>query len=145
LARELTDKRFARVIDDIQKSLTEGSTFADALAKYPRIFNTLYVAVIRAGEVSGALPVVLDTLTIYLEKADHLRRRVRGAIAYPAVILVTALLIVAVMIIKIVPVFEGVYARANAKLPAPTLILVGIIHAFRYYTLVALAARAASG
>src|SRR2546426_1224285 len=78
LGRELTDRRFARVIDDVQKSLTEGASFADALARYPRIFNTLYVAVVRAGEVSGTLPIVLDTLTVYLEKTAHLRRRVRG-------------------------------------------------------------------
>ncbi|TMG04249.1 MAG: hypothetical protein E6I09_06540 [Chloroflexi bacterium] len=100
LGRELTDRRFARVIDDVQKSLTEGASFADALARYPRIFNTLYVAVVRAGEVSGTLPIVLDTLTVYLEKTAHLRRRVRGAIAYPAVILVTAVLIVVVMILN---------------------------------------------
>ena len=145
LGRELTDRRFARVIDDVQKSLTEGASFADALARYPRIFNTLYVAVVRAGEVSGTLPIVLDTLTVYLEKTAHLRRRVRGAIAYPAVILVTAVLIVVVMILKIVPVFEDVYTRANAKLPPPTLVLIGISHAFRDYTVLALAALGALG
>ena len=84
------------------------------------------MAVVRAGELSGSLPVVLDTLTVYLEKTANLRRKVRGAIAYPAVILTVALGVVFIMVIKIVPIFENVYARANAVLPAPTRTLIWV-------------------
>jgi len=98
----------------------------------------LYVSVVRAGEISGSLPIVLDTLTVYLEKTAQLRRKVIGAITYPAVILVVAIVIVFVMIVKLVPVFEGVYARANAPLPAPTRILIAVSNAVRGYTLVLL-------
>jgi type IV pilus assembly protein PilC len=138
LARETTNVRFKKALEDVNHGITGGSTFADALGRHPHIFNSLYVSVVRAGELSGSLPIVLNTLTIYLEKADQLRRKVRGAIAYPAVILTVSVLIVFIMIVKIVPIFESVYARANAKLPIPTLLLIKLSRLFRDYTLLTL-------
>ena len=64
------------MLDDVRETITAGSGFADALGRHPHIFDRLYVAVVRAGELSGSLPIVLDTLTIYLEKAAQLRRKV---------------------------------------------------------------------
>lgn len=136
LAAEAANKHFKKALEEIRDSITTGSTFADALGRHPHIFNTLYVSVVRAGEVSGSLPVVLDTLTTYLEKADALRRKVKGAIAYPAVILTVAILILIFMILKIVPVFQEVYAKANAPLPLPTRILIAFSDAFRNYFVV---------
>jgi type IV pilus assembly protein PilC len=107
------------------------------LNQHPNVFNRLYVAVVRAGEQSGSLPIVLHTLTTYLEKAENLRRKVKGAIAYPVVIMLTSILIVFVMIVKIVPVFEEVYARAKAQLPRPTLMLIAVSSFLRDYTLLA--------
>jgi type IV pilus assembly protein PilC len=135
LAAEAANKNFRKALEEIRDSITSGSTFADSLGRHPHIFNSLYVSVVRAGEVSGSLPVVLDTLTTYLEKADSLRRKIKGAITYPAVILTVAILIVIIMIMKIVPVFQGVYAKANAMLPLPTRILIGVSDAFRDYFL----------
>lgn len=135
LAAEAANKNFRKALEEIRDSITSGSTFADSLGRHPHIFNSLYVSVVRAGEVSGSLPVVLDTLTTYLEKADSLRRKIKGAITYPAVILTVAILIVIIMIMKIVPVFQGVYAKANAVLPLPTRILIGVSDAFRDYFL----------
>lgn len=135
LAAETTNRHFRKVLEGVRDSITAGTSFADALNQHPHVFDRLYVAVVRAGELSGSLPVVLDTLTTYLEKTAQLRRKVRGAIAYPAVILTVAILIVFVMIVKIVPVFENVYARANAQLPAPTRLLIAVSAAVRDYTL----------
>jgi type IV pilus assembly protein PilC len=140
VARESTNQKFQAVIDDIRESVTAGGTLADSLNQHPNVFGRLYVAVVRAGEQSGSLPVVLNTLTTYLEKADHLRRKVKAAIAYPLVILSVAIFIVFVMLVKIVPIFEGVYARANAQLPAPTRVLIAISGVFRDYTVLALLA-----
>jgi type IV pilus assembly protein PilC len=137
LARESDNKRFAVVVDDVRDSISGGMAFADALARYPAIFSGLYVAVVRAGEISGALHVVLGSLTVHLEKAEKLRRKVKGAFAYPVGILTVALLIVFSMIVWIVPIFEGIYSKANARLPAPTLVLIGMSHAVRDYTVVA--------
>jgi type IV pilus assembly protein PilC len=130
LAQESVNKNFKKVLGEVRDAITAGSSFADALRQHPQIFDRLYVAVVRAGELSGSLPVVLDTLTVYLE----MRRKVVGAITYPAVILVVALGIVFIMIVKLVPVFEGVYARANAQLPAPTRLLIAISGTVRNYT-----------
>jgi type IV pilus assembly protein PilC len=136
LASETTNKRFRRVLDDVRETITAGSSFADALGLHPHIFDRLYVAVVRAGELSGSLPVVLDALTIYLEKSAQLRRKVVGAVTYPAVILAVAAGMVFTMIVFLVPVFEGVYARANTALPAPTRLLIAVSGVIRGYTLV---------
>jgi type IV pilus assembly protein PilC len=134
LATETSNKSFQKVLTSVRDAITGGSSFADALAQFPHVFDRLYVAVVRAGELSGSLPGVLDTLTVYLEKTSALRRKVRGAIAYPTVILTVALGVVFIMVVKIVPIFEGVYARANATLPAPTRTLIWVSGLVRYYT-----------
>ena len=134
LAAETTNQPFKKTVFQIRDAITAGSSFADALGQHPHIFDRLYVAVVRAGEISGSLPVVLDTLTVYLEKTAQLRRKVVGAITYPAVILTVAIVIVFVMIVKLVPIFEGVYARANTLLPAPTRLLITISNVVRSYT-----------
>ncbi|HET7874550.1 MAG TPA: type II secretion system F family protein [Methylomirabilota bacterium] len=133
LATESTHKHFRKALEEIRDSITAGSTFADALSRHPHIFNALYVSVVRAGEISGSLPLVLDTLTTYLEKADALRRKVKGAIAYPTVILCVAVTVVLFMILKIVPIFQEVYAKANAPLPLPTRILIAFSTGVRSY------------
>lgn len=135
LAAETTHKQFQKALSQIREAIAGGSSFADALAQQPHIFDRLYVSLVRAGELSGSLPAVLDTLTVYLEKTAQLRRKVIGAITYPAVILVVTLGIVFVMIVKLVPVFEGVYARANAALPAPTRLLIAVSNTVRSNTL----------
>jgi type IV pilus assembly protein PilC len=117
-----------------------GATFADALAAHPTAFSPLYIAVVRAGELSGSLPLVLETLTVYLEKTAQLRRKIIGAVTYPLVILVVAISIVFILVVNIVPIFEGVYARANAKLPPPTMLLLGISKLLRSYTLLSILA-----
>ena len=133
LAREADDKRFAKIIDDIRESISAGASFAAALGQYPRVFGRLYVAVVRAGEASGALHIVLNSLTVNLEKMEQLRRKVKGALAYPVSILVVALLIVLAMIIKVVPIFEDIYSKANAKLPFATQMLINVSWAVRNY------------
>jgi type IV pilus assembly protein PilC len=133
LARESDNKRFAKIIDDVRDSISAGAPFATALGQYPRVFSRLYVAVVRAGEASGALHLVLNSLTVHLEKAEQLRRKVKGALAYPVGILTVAVLIVAAMIVKIVPIFEDIYTKANAQLPIATQVLIGISRAVRGY------------
>ena len=136
LGRETPNRTLKKTLADVTESVTGGSTLADALARHPHIFNRLYVAVVRAGELGGSLPLVLDTLTTYLEKVEQLRRKVRGAFAYPSVVLSVAILIVFVMIWKIVPIFENVYARSTVALPLPTRILIAVSKIVQEYTLV---------
>jgi type IV pilus assembly protein PilC len=140
LAAESTHKVFSKILERVRDDITAGSTFADSLAQHPHVFSQLYISIVRAGEVSGSLPLVLDTLTIYLEKTDAIRRKVKGAIAYPAVILTVAILVVMFMIIKIVPIFESVYTKANAQLPLPTRVLMLISSTIRSYLLLVILA-----
>jgi type IV pilus assembly protein PilC len=140
LAAETGSARFREALTDVREAIGAGSSFADALGRHPHVFDGLYVSVVRAGELSGSLPAVLDSLTTYLEKAAQLRRKVLGAIAYPVVILVVASVVVFVMIVKLVPIFENVYARASATLPAPTRALIAVSGVVRHYTLLVLAA-----
>jgi type IV pilus assembly protein PilC len=133
IAKESTDRRFAKIIEDVRDSLSAGASFAESLRLYPTVFSRLYVSAVHAGEASGALVVVLNSLTVHLEKAEHLRRKVKGALAYPTIVLSAALLIVVAMIVKIVPIFEEIYAKANAKLPVATLALVSLSQGLRNY------------
>lgn len=136
LTAEQANKHFKKVLEEVRVTVTAGSTFADALGQHPHVFERLYVSIVRAGEVSGSLPVVLETLTGYLEKAAQLRRKIITAIAYPSLILLLSVAILFFMIVKIVPIFEGVYARANAQLPAPTRLLVAVSSTVREHALV---------
>lgn len=139
LAAETTNQKFRKILISVRDGITGGTSFADALGQFPHVFDRLYVSVVRAGELSGSLPGVLDTLTVYLEKSAALRRKVLGAIAYPTVILTVAIGVVFIMVVKIVPIFEGVYARANATLPAPTRSLIWASVLVRTYTFTAFA------
>jgi type IV pilus assembly protein PilC len=134
LAAETSSRPFRAVLENVRDTLSAGASFAEALARHPHVFDRLYVSVIRAGEMSGSLPLVLEALTVYLEKSAQLRRKVLGAVAYPGVILGVSTAIVFFMIVKLVPVFEGVYARANAALPVPTRMLIAVSAAVREST-----------
>ncbi len=135
LAAETGNKYFQRVLEDVREAIIAGASFADALGLFPNVFDRLYVSVVRAGELSGSLPAVLDAITTYLEKSAQLRRKVLGAVTYPAVILIVAVVILFIMIVKLVPVFEGVYARANTALPPSTRFLIAVSGAVRGYAL----------
>ena len=128
LAAETPSKHFRRVLEQVGEAITAGESFASALERHPYVFDRMYVEVVRAGEVSGALPTVLETLNGYLEKTAQLRRKVIGALSYPLVILAVAVLIVIIMMVKLVPIFEGVYTRMNAQLPPPTRLLISLSH-----------------
>jgi len=131
LAGETINKHFKSTIDQIAADIEAGSTLAGALEKHPWVFDKIYVSLARAGEESGQLPAVLNQLTVYLEKTAYLRQKVMAALSYPIVILSVTTIILFIMVIKIVPIFEGVYNRVNAQLPAPTLMLITVSQVIR--------------
>ena len=126
LASQSTNKIFAKAIADIRDSVSSGSTLAQAMAKHKKIFDELYVNMVEAGEIGGALEVILRRLADYREKADAIRRKVKGALTYPAIVGTMMVIIAWVMLTFIVPIFAGMFESLGAELPKPTQIVINI-------------------
>jgi len=117
---------FKEVILGVKAEVEQGSTFADALGKHPKVFNDLYVNLVRAGEVGGILDTILGRLAQYMEKADKLKRKVKGAMVYPAAILVVSILVITLLLVKVIPVFKKMFEEMGGALPAPTQMVVDL-------------------
>ncbi|MCK4486596.1 MAG: type II secretion system F family protein [Desulfobacterales bacterium] len=120
------NKTFKKTLKEIKDSVEQGSTLADALGKYPNIFDDLFVNMVAAGEVGGILDTILDRLSGYMEKAMKLKKQVKGAMTYPIIVLVIAALVVGVILVFVIPVFQKMFADFGGALPVPTQIVVGI-------------------
>jgi type IV pilus assembly protein PilC len=126
LAGQNENKEFAKIINKVRDSVQGGTTLSEALSRHPKIFDQLYVNMVEAGEVGGALDAILLRLASYREKADQLIRKVKGAMVYPSVIVVVAVAVTFVMLTWIVPVFAKMFKGVGSELPAPTQIVMGI-------------------
>lgn len=117
---------FKKMLKDLKDQVESGSTLADALKRYPKHFDNLFTNMIAAGEAGGILDVILKRLAAYMEKAASLKRRVKGAMVYPAITISVAVIVVAIILIFVIPVFQSMFAEFGAKLPAPTLMVIGL-------------------
>ncbi|RPH95411.1 type II secretion system F family protein, partial [candidate division KSB1 bacterium] len=120
LCEQTKNKTFAKAIAEVHNNVSGGASLADALAKHKRVFDNLFVHMVAAGEASGALAMVFGRLATYLEKADALARKVKGAMIYPIVIACVATGATIFMLIKVIPVFAKMFADLGAELPGPT-------------------------
>lgn len=114
------------VIDDVLRNVESGVSLADSLKKHPRIFDQVYVALVSAGEKAGVLDQVLARLADNLEKKREFNSKVKGAMIYPAVVVVGMVVVATIMMIFVIPKMMSLYSEFQAKLPTPTLILIGI-------------------
>jgi type IV pilus assembly protein PilC len=103
-----------------------GSTFADALRKYPKVFDQLYVNMVEAGEAGGILDTILERLSGYMERAQALKRKVKSAMTYPIVILVVAVVVVAGLLVFVIPQFADLFTSFGGTLPLPTRIVIAM-------------------
>ncbi|HPQ43036.1 MAG TPA: type II secretion system F family protein [Syntrophales bacterium] len=124
LGEEEQNKTFAKIIKSIKDDIEGGSSLSDTLQKYPDIFDDLFINLIAAGEAGGILDVILNRLSAYMEKAMDLKRKVKGAMTYPVVVLVVAIAVVILLLYKVVPVFEEMFSTMGSALPGPTQFLV---------------------
>jgi len=122
------NQTFKEILREVKSDVEQGSTFADALRKHPKPFDALYVNLVQAGEIGGILDTILNRLAVYLEKADALARKVKGAMVYPTTVLVVAVLVVVLMLVKIIPTFEKMFADFGGQLPGPTQVVIDISH-----------------
>lgn len=128
LSTQVENKSFSRTLSQVKVDVEAGSTYADALKKYPRTFNELYVNMVAAGEAGGILDTILNRLAAYIEKAMKLKKRVKGAMVYPLVVSSIAVLVIAVIMIWVVPTFSKMFAQMGGTLPLPTRIVIGLSH-----------------
>jgi type IV pilus assembly protein PilC len=120
LSSQQNNQKFKNIISLVKEEVESGSAFADALSKHPNAFDSLYVSMARAGEAGGVLDVVLLRLAIYLEKMEAIKRRVKGALIYPAIVVLVAILVLSLVIIFVVPTFAEVFKDLGTTLPALT-------------------------
>ena len=131
LADQTSNKELARIIGEVRRDVERGSSLSIALAKHPKAFSRLYIAMVRSGETGGSLDTVLARLATTIEQQVNLRRKVKSAMTYPVVVGVIVVLILVAMLIFVVPMFKGMYADLNSKLPLPTLVLLGVSNVFK--------------
>lgn len=126
LAAQTENKELAKIVSSVKESVQGGSTLSEAMGKHLKVFDQLYVNMVEAGEMGGALDTILVRLAVYREKADALVRKVKGAMVYPAVIVVVAAGVTIAMLTFIVPVFAGMFGNLGAELPGPTKVILAI-------------------
>jgi type IV pilus assembly protein PilC len=126
LAEQTESKPLAEVVTQVRVDVERGSSLSAALAKHPKAFNRLYVAMVRAGEAGGVLDSVLQRLATTIEKQVELRRKVKSAMTYPAVVSCLVLLLVTAMLLFVIPMFQDIYGQLGGNLPAPTQILITV-------------------
>ncbi len=126
ISQQIENKKLKEIIEDINRSVTAGSSFSDALAKYPRVFSPLFINTVKAGEASGHLPTVLSRLAAYVEKQEDLRQQVRGALTYPAILLAAGIIVILVIVTFVMPQFVEIFTKAKIPLPVPTRILYAV-------------------
>lgn len=124
------------ILVQVKDDIKEGSSFADALKKYPKIFDNIYVQLVRAGEASGKLEIILERLTGFLERKEEMSSRVRSALSYPLMQLGVAMLVVAVMLVWVVPNMVANFAETGKELPGATKLLIAISDFFVHHYLV---------
>jgi len=124
LQAQQENKTFKKMLRHIKETVEGGSTLADALGKYPNVFDDLFVNMVAAGETGGILDTILDRLSEYMEKAMKLKKKVKSAMTYPIIVLCIAVLVIGVIMVFVIPVFEKMFADFGGALPGPTQIVV---------------------
>ena len=128
LSTQVENKTLGKHLAAIKNDVEAGSTYADALRKHPKIFDELYANMVAAGESGGILDTILNRLAAYIEKAMRLKKKVKGAMVYPAVVTTVAVLVITIIMIFVIPTFAKMFTQLGGVLPAPTRIVIGLSH-----------------
>lgn len=117
-------KTFCDILNSVTTAIEKGSSLSDALSRHPGVFDSLYVAMIKTGEASGKLDLVLKQIVVYIEKSVRIKAQVRSAMVYPALILTVAVLVVALLLLVVVPTFATQFAESGQTLPVLTQVII---------------------
>ena len=140
LASQQPNKQFKRILTKIREDVEGGSTFAASLKQHPTVFTPLYMSMVEAGEAGGFLDTVLNRLAGYIEKSMALRRKVKGAMIYPATIITVAVAVVIFLLIFVIPTFKTLFEGFGAALPLPTRIVLELSRLVRTHVVTVLGA-----
>ncbi len=133
LQQQMSHPYFKSVIGAIKDDIELGSSLAVAFAKHPKVFDPLFINMVKVGETGGVLSAVLDRVATYMEKTLKLKQKVKSAMIYPAVVISMAVIITIVLLVKVVPTFASIYGSFNQELPAMTKLLIGISNGLKKY------------
>jgi type IV pilus assembly protein PilC len=126
LGSQMDNRSFRKVVFAIKSKVESGSTFADSLKDHPKVFDELFVQLCAAGEVGGILDTILNRLAAYREKAEKLKRKVKGAMIYPVIVISVAIGVTALLLLKVTPVFAKMFADFGQALPGPTQLVIDL-------------------
>ena len=132
LQEQMTSPYFKGVINSIKDDIEVGSSLSAAFAKHPRVFDSLFVSMVKVGEAGGMLSAILDRVAGYMEKSLKLQRKIKSALIYPQVVVGMAIIITIFLLYKVVPTFSGIFESLGAELPTPTKVLIAVSDAVRY-------------
>ena len=131
LTEQTDNKPLKDIIRAVRRDVSGGSTLADALSKHPKAFDDLYVNMVRAGEAGGVLNTILNRIAMFIEKSNKLKKKVKGAMIYPATIVTVAVGVVTILLLYVIPVFAELYGGMGKALPVPTQITIDVSNFFR--------------
>ncbi len=133
LEKQQDNSTFKDVLTTVRSDVEAGSTLADSMRKHPKVFDNLFSNMIEAGETGGILDTILSRLAVFMEKSMALKKKIKGAMTYPTICLAISILILAVILIFVVPVFETMFKDFGSSLPLPTLFLVNLSNLVKDY------------
>ncbi|MEE2959459.1 MAG: type II secretion system F family protein [Myxococcota bacterium] len=128
LATQSDNPELRVVVHKVKHSVESGESLSDSLAKHPRVFDTLFVSLVEAGEIGGILDTTLNRLAVYIEMNTKLLKQVKGAMVYPILMMGVASIIGVVMLLFVIPVFEGMFGNMGQTLPGPTQFVIDLSH-----------------
>lgn len=126
LAEQTENPTFRNMLKQITRDVEGGSTLAEAMKKHPKVFDDLFVNLIAAGEMGGILDTILQRLATFIEKAEDLKSKIKGALTYPIVVVAIAIIVIAVILIFVIPVFQDMFSSFGQALPVPTQMVVAM-------------------
>jgi type IV pilus assembly protein PilC len=133
LEQQTTDQNLVDVIGALREDVETGRLLSEAMARHPKVFSRLYIAMVEAGEAAGVLDVVLDRVALQIEKQEQIKRKVKSAMVYPVVVMCFATLVLIGMLLFLVPIFVKIFNQLNGQLPTLTQYVLMASNALRHY------------
>lgn len=132
LAAQTEKKQFRKVLEEIEADIRNGIQLSEAASRHPKVFEPLFISMVRAGEASGSMEIIFDRLAFFYEKSYYTKEKVKSAMAYPLVMLVLAISVTVYLLTNVVPTFVGMFQSLNAELPAITKLVLNVSNSITY-------------